>query len=41
MGSTLNYYHHMVSCELQNYKRVNPSYNTPMVTEAWLDKSSC
>ena len=36
-----NYYHHMVSCRVQNYHRVNPSYNTSAVLEAWLDNSAC
>lgn len=36
-----NYYHHMVSCRVQNYRQVNPSYNTSAVLEAWLDPSQC
>ena len=36
-----NYYHHMVSCRVQNYRRVNPSYNHPLVTEAWIDSAGC
>ena len=36
-----NFYHHMVSCRLHNFRRTNPSYNMPMVVEAWLDDSTC
>lgn len=36
-----NYYHHFVSCRLQNYRRIQPAYNTATVVEAWLDPAGC
>ncbi len=36
------YYQHFTSCRLQNWKPINPTYNTSTVVAAWLDDSgSC
>jgi ABC-type transport system substrate-binding protein len=34
-------YYHVTSCRLQNARRAVPSYNHPMVKEAWIDTSGC
>ena len=36
-----NDYHHFASCRLQNYRGIQPAYNTAIVVEAWLDPAGC
>ena len=34
-------YYHVVSCRLRNASQVVPTYNPPLVKEAWLDPTGC
>ncbi|MEK7216513.1 MAG: ABC transporter substrate-binding protein [Chloroflexota bacterium] len=36
-----NFYHHFMACKVKNAMLANPTYNTPIALQAWIDPTGC